>query len=401
MKYKELLELYKQGKLEEEKRKKVEQDIEKHEAISDYLFEEEIPGFENIAFSENGAESQKGDKDDIDIRFAKMVRRSIRWAFIKAGVAVVAIVLVIVFLAQSMLPDMISSRYYKPDKIVKGQTTQFELDMAVYTELFVPEQKRERATIQDNGYGNYQFNILQTSSITGNFNDVAGSINKGEIIFYNTNILKRFTGNAFVRTFSLNKDLDKSLTEQIKDTDVIYSAAGDRKIAKEVIEELAKDKYYNAYVSLDKVMDYDDFIKFIDKTGYEGVLWCAPIVSDGDHAQDNDLGFFYDQGTMYNIEWDEEKYPILQLWEMDEKQGGMKNTENATQHFTDMLAYMIEQEDFCNMMGISKEDLEAMKNYIEKNGLKIHGFMIEAQKEEIEKMFDKDEVFIIYTTEVK
>ena len=41
MKYHELLELYKKKQLGEEQREKVEQDIERHEAISEYLFEKE------------------------------------------------------------------------------------------------------------------------------------------------------------------------------------------------------------------------------------------------------------------------------------------------------------------------------------------------------------------------
>ena len=41
MTYRELLELYKTGELELEQRKKVEKDIERQEAISDYLYEQE------------------------------------------------------------------------------------------------------------------------------------------------------------------------------------------------------------------------------------------------------------------------------------------------------------------------------------------------------------------------
>ena len=41
MRYRELLELYRKKELGEQEREMVEQDIEKHEAISDYLFERE------------------------------------------------------------------------------------------------------------------------------------------------------------------------------------------------------------------------------------------------------------------------------------------------------------------------------------------------------------------------
>ena len=46
MTYRELLELYKTGELELEQRKKVEKDIERQEAISDYLMSRKI--FQNL-----------------------------------------------------------------------------------------------------------------------------------------------------------------------------------------------------------------------------------------------------------------------------------------------------------------------------------------------------------------
>ena len=45
MKYHELLELYKKKELSEEQREMVEQDIERYEAISEYLFEKEEENF--------------------------------------------------------------------------------------------------------------------------------------------------------------------------------------------------------------------------------------------------------------------------------------------------------------------------------------------------------------------
>ena len=63
MTYRELLKLYQDGTLDEEKRKKVEADIERQEAIGDYLYEkEEIPGLADLAVGEEGA-AQSGKHD--------------------------------------------------------------------------------------------------------------------------------------------------------------------------------------------------------------------------------------------------------------------------------------------------------------------------------------------------
>ena len=115
MTYRELLELYKAGELELEQRKRIEKDIEKQEAISDYLYEQEgIPGLEDVFAEEDrnrsvfadgrqtetGKEKAEADQEqrardqrrknknrritqeeDIDTEFITMINRSIRRAF--------------------------------------------------------------------------------------------------------------------------------------------------------------------------------------------------------------------------------------------------------------------------------------------------------------------------------
>ena len=49
MTYRELLRLYKQGKLEDSAKKQIEAEIEKQDAISEFLYEEgEIPDFSDL-----------------------------------------------------------------------------------------------------------------------------------------------------------------------------------------------------------------------------------------------------------------------------------------------------------------------------------------------------------------
>ena len=80
MTYRELLELYKTGELELEQRKKVEKDIERQEAISDYLYEQEdIPELNDIFEEKAAAEKnnkRNDDIEDIDTKFIEMVNRS-------------------------------------------------------------------------------------------------------------------------------------------------------------------------------------------------------------------------------------------------------------------------------------------------------------------------------------
>ena len=54
MNYRELLQKYKAGELPEEQRKQVRQDIEKQDAISEYLFDNEEMEFELRSVSIHG-----------------------------------------------------------------------------------------------------------------------------------------------------------------------------------------------------------------------------------------------------------------------------------------------------------------------------------------------------------
>ena len=108
MKYKELIELYKNGRLSEEERKKIEEDIEKQEAISEYLYpDEEI----NEKIPEDESEGNISEKDN---EFMRLIRKSIRKAFIKMGMAVTAAVLVVIVLMMTIMPKAIDLFYYNP-----------------------------------------------------------------------------------------------------------------------------------------------------------------------------------------------------------------------------------------------------------------------------------------------
>lgn len=396
MKYSELMELYKNGKLDESDKEKIEADIEKHIAISDYLYDEEIPEFENISGDNKIIEQEKRDEiDNADIKFLKMIRKSIRRAFIKLGVTIVAIVIAIIMFINFALPDIVDNLYYEPEEIVKGNTTRFELDISTYTELFVPEAHRQSAIIKSNGYGEYDFIIQQNFSYSKEFIDVSGYIDKNEIVFYNSNILKPPTGNAFAWLAGVNLEYNKTLEEQYENDNTVL-ASGTPDIAKERIEELDNNTYYNAFVSLNKIMDYEDFIEYIKKQEL-GVIWCAPVNSE-DLSDLSNIGFFYETGGMKELEWDEEKYPYLSSWNIVDTDD-MKNEDIAIRHYTDMLSYMEEQEEFCEMFGINDNiGYDSIVNYVKENGLEIHGFMTVATKEELLKLIEEDEVYTIYTT---
>ena len=222
MTYRELLHLYKQGKLDTEKKKQVEAEIEKQDAISEFLYEEgEIPDFSDLEKGEDcfnnlddknqkaewqdskidgNIEKRQGNlqskrEDDFNEQFIKEIRHSIRKAFIKMGTIVGTVVLLLVFCAVFILPKAVSKFYYDPNEAAGAYegmtTTRMSLDLSVYSELYLPGNYRDQVNAVSRGYGEYDIVIPQTYTWTGKFTSVSGRLVRCKLTLYDNNILSR------------------------------------------------------------------------------------------------------------------------------------------------------------------------------------------------------------------
>ncbi|MDO4276109.1 MAG: anti-sigma factor C-terminal domain-containing protein [Eubacteriales bacterium] len=438
MTYRELLEKYKEGILSEEERLEVEEAIEKHEAISDYLYEEgEIPELKDVFGKQaeagqgepgqvdpgqkgseqpgtdqmkSGRAVQKGIRQKKDSEFVSLVNQSIRRAFMKLGVSVLAVSILLILFVQFLLPNLVSCFYYDPGKETGGYN-QMSRDMAVYSELFLPCKRRDNVTVEAKGYGKYDFSVLQNFSISGKFNTVSGEIVRGKLKYYNSDSLKLPPGNSFIwfqAIGDLSKPLDKGIVEEYS-----ICAAGTREEAKQSLQELDDKQYYIGYVSLNEMMDYENFVEYIDTRDGVDHIWCAVKTTDieenfeGDKAvfRASNIGFNYSLISQTLLEWDREKYPELFPWseQTSENKAGMirlkknlKSEDYMKQHFISLLSYMNDQKNFLKMMGC-QEPLYQAAEYVKENGIKVYGFAAIMTKDILLQLSEEKEVYTIYT----
>lgn len=212
MRYRELLELYKKGELTEQEAEKVRTDIERQEAITDYLLE--VDEVFDLSLSEDFLKERTlSDSED----FVKVINRSIRKAFRKLGVIILVMALIMILFIQFALPQIVSLFYYNPGKIISEEeyrtTKQIELDMAIYTSLMLPGYYRDVVNVTDRGYGNYDINIPQSVSYNGRFSDISGKIEKGRLTLYNNNVLRRPHMNIFGWSEILSETRDSYVTD--------------------------------------------------------------------------------------------------------------------------------------------------------------------------------------------
>ena len=419
MKYHELLELYKKKELSGEQQEMVEQDIERHEAISEYLFEkeeEDILRASGEMPEESETQLTKKEKNASD-DFTKRVNRAIRRAFLKMGAAVCAVTLVVVLLVLFVLPHVVSSFYYDPGRIVGessygGTTNQMSLDLAVYTELALPGAYRDNVQVEDRGYGNYDINIYQSVSRSGEFHHVAGRVEKNNLKMYDINLLNMPSSNIF-GWFQMNMDRKDTLTEQVENGVGSFAYTPESKEqSAEDLKLLDDNKYYLAYVTLDKILPYNDFIEFAESCSERAIdIWCVPRTAEESYmpiGRPANLGFYIQRGQSSMLEWNQEKYPDLILWsfddtsEWDEAEEKIKDETFAAEHFAVMLDYMSGQDEFLGMAGQQAgEKYAEAADYIRENGLQVYGFACTADKETLLELNAEEEVFGIRTEEAE
>lgn len=406
MTYRKLLEKYKQNELDVEQAKEVETEIEKHEAISEYLYDDaKIPGLGEDFFGneENNGFDIANDSKETD--FISLINQSIRKSFIKLGISVFAITVVFMLFIQFALPHIVSSFYYNPAKEVGENANQISRDMAVYTNLFIPGYFRDNVSVETNGYADYDICIHQNVSYTDKFTNLMGKIKKGKLILYDVNLLKRPSGNVF-GWFQVRGDHSKALSELV-DNQTQYNLTpwGGVEQSNDYLKQLDEDEMYVAYVTLNHIMKYEDFISFLDNKANITSAWCAvdtnSIWSQSDMIQIENIGFNTSFANVKSYTWDKEKYPNLFLQEESNEdwkalEDKMKSEAFAKEHVVSLLRYMSDQKAFLKMMKESSMTLSNAADYIGQNGVSIYGFTCLVDKKTAIKLNDFEEVYQIY-----
>lgn len=398
MTYRELLELYKTGRLDKEKKETVQADIEKHEAISEYLCDEmEIP---DVALDEEISGEASQD-------FTKIVKRSIRRAFLKLGITVFIVTLIAVLFIQFGLPKIVEQKYYNPAEsigdLVNGEATQMSRDLAVYSELMAPGYYRQDVDVSNRGYGNYDIYIRQTSGWGDEaFLNVAGKIEKGKLTYFGEEIFDKTLWNG-IEWYHVSSLKEKKISKQTSLSTIKgeEQTAEEQATAEKRLRELFSGKMYLCYVTLNRQTDYEDLHRFIFDSEYGSEFWCAVRTEEDTCAN---LWMMGDATLSTSMKWDKEKYPYLLTWQeppeetgdtLDKQYENINTNENMKTHFLSMTSYLQDQGKFCKMMGLSKENLLQAENYVEKNGLVITGFAAIMDKETALNFQNQEAVYTV------
>lgn len=433
MSYKDLLEKYKNHELSAEEETSIEKEIEKQDAISDYLMEklESEMAFDREKFAKEESDHHS-DGFCQEMAFEKFVKKSIRRSFLKMGIAVCAVVLAVVLFIQFALSPLISHFYYDPGReiVENGSdqgfsysliTNQMSQDLAVFSEVTLPGKMRDSVRSIPLGYGTYAVTLNQSVVYHGKRRyGIGGQIVRGRLELYDPDYLSPPSSNLFA-SYGLLEDSGLSYEEQLKKQQEenaytwYYTTTKD---AMESLKALSEDEVYTAYVTLNKRFTFSEMNTLIRRildteiiSGAE--LWQGVCTFDGNYQYG--LGYLYDinhQGFLLSDE-ERERYPLLSLGSGYESiRQSLDDEESMENHFTSMLQYIIDHQSFLKMIGeasglIKGEDglkqytnyFESALRYVRENGLTYYGFVCLAKKDEMIALMNDPQILGVVAEE--
>lgn len=364
MTYRELLNLYDAGKLDDKTRVEVEAELEKHEAIGDYMFSR-MDSLSDESYTEHA------DNFDYAADLTSQIRKTVNRTFLKLGLSIGAAVLVIILAVIFVLPHAVDCFYYDPtEKITvmrdeeKLEQERINLDLSVWTELFMPGKYRRSAYAEPMGYGKYALLFPSTNTANRSSNSIGGILDKNKLTLYDTNAFNRDCA------FFCRADAPEE-QENIKDASFF-----------DISENLNKEDKYIACFTLTQPIDYETIYRFCVDNKILSNLWFQ--VYTGDESFGPNIGFAPDTASdsSTNLWWDDAAYPNLIQpygWKMEE--------EPEKIHFISLLKYLKDNPEFAEIMGNLPRDYESridnMISYVNENGLQIGGFSFTGTKADI------------------
>lgn len=437
MKFRELLSLYKKGELPEKEKPIVEEEIDKFEALSDYVYSEvknndfvlnrefelndgglkvDADGVELAesepsksdrvhTFKSDGANSSNSDEED----FTKSIQRQIRKAFTKMGLIVLVAAVIITLLIQFILPPVVSLFYYNPAKEIPQDADyngdenykmhQIDMDFRVYAELNLPMENRDNVTATPLGYGKYNlvFGTAWQSAYDKEKPAVSGELVRDELKLYLPDAFRHsYQGFAYTSDLSYGEIDENGKEITIKEEQAISEEM--KTFVEDDLSAYDNNKMLKVNISFKDPIDFETMKKLEEK--YEiAHAWYAVVCRDKynpDLYIDRDLGFSLTYSGGYEG-YKYSEYPnLFNDWD--------DNSDDLKTHFMSMLKYLSDREDFLKIFSENETDsygssltdmYKSAYKYVEKNGLEIYGCYAFISKKDLLKMIENDDAYLV------
>lgn len=366
MTFRELLEKYKNQTATPEERKQVEAELEKYNALTEYLLEQDV---------DMEGEDLAGQQEEL-----QKIDRSMK----KRGRRIIAIAVVIACVVMGALtafqPAISKVIWYDPtERDFQQYSYDISCHLAVLAELTMPEVQMESVMITEKGWGQYDLQVQQREWSSGEYLWEDGTVTRGKIQL-KSNVYQYSVINAFSRgTAEFGNSV---MTESAK--------------AKAALADLPEYLKMEAYVSLGKDWTMEELENFAaQQDGYLG--WVGVRTSPEDQQFLPLMGFDADSSG-YIWENVDAAYPFYEL-SMHED---VPLSEAWEKHFLALLQYSVDHGDFYARLNQSNDHgstCQMVQEYVTENGVETYGFLYYGTPAEMRKLLENEDVEGIYVTD--
>ncbi|MGV8983863.1 anti sigma factor C-terminal domain-containing protein [Clostridium sp.] len=376
--FKDLLDKYNNGNASEEEVKIIEEELNKHEAIEDYLSESYITDFE---------------KDSLHVSTdneTTLVKRSVNKKLRKVILASVSTVFLMLFTIYFIVSPIVSSFYYNPSQKTVGKYTEnLYFDLKVLTELSLPGYAIGTAGSEKLGFGIYNIYYERVTLFNRERKVVNYKIKKNLKI---GNLQDLFPSDYFAFMDIRLPDIKRNEFTEKQNKEVINH-----------INQLNPVSYISAYVLFKddlKVKDFDELSKkYNDKVSFR---WLGVRTEIEGKPVDYLSGFNpnFNDGAVSGDSADKNKYPYLQLADyMTEENNrtylSSPMVEACTKHFVSLLKYVNDRENAVRALENNSAQIDYYKNalnYVEKNGINIYGGLVYGEAKDLLEFISNEKI---------
>ncbi len=389
MNYRELLNRYQKGLANEEEKQLVEEAIEKHEALEEYISERYAEEFDDIT------KTSDIEKQVVEtIKLKKSVNGRLR-KVILTSVLIVVVLYVGIFYVGSGIVDLV---YYDPSAVTQSekqayQFPDFYYDMQAYIGLNMPGYSISSFTFQEpKGFGCYEVSYSLRDLFSEDTLRYSVNLSRGRLTYAEGGIFSSENRFLIWRGFEKIQNIFSTATGE--DTINVQEKEIQRRNEETTLylKEFNSLSYLSMNIVFNKDLTMKEFYDMVEKYPSLDFKWVGVrTVAPGTVWRENQpvhlIGFdpnFNDEPST-NTQPDPKQYPLFNLVDFfgtlnkSNKEYSELISEAYGTHFKSRLKYLRNREEFVSIFDYNNYKTDFYKDalaYIEEHGVKTYGVLV-------------------------
>ncbi len=392
--FRELLEKYKDGRLSEEEKLLVEQELEKSEAINDYLANEleKSIGLKRLNHDEHKIFFENKTRNNNDL--VKQIKKTVNRRFASVVSISVACMIAIVLIIQYIVSPLVASQYYNPTKKTSGQIyfQDLDFDLKAITTVSMPGYGVSGIAVsEDLGFGEYNIVFSRRDLFTNEQETINAKIDKNmRVGTFEMFYPRMYT--AFSEFWNHDEGTDEyekslSLKKIFTESDI------------EHISELPSTSYISAWVRFPQDLNMKELYVAMDKFNNVDFKWIAIRTAKIQGQQL--MGFSTGNSDRSNMESLDE-YPGLNLVDTmltirSKRPYEESMSERYELHFTNLLKYLTQRKEAVIALvgNANNYKYEDALRYVEENGMSTYGALVYGEADDLMDLYESGAIMTL------